>query len=324
MAARRYADSVPASTPYAPAASPPPRPGSGLGFAITAYTLWGFLPIYFVALTPSSPFEIVALRILFSLVFCALLLTVTRTWPAFIGLLRDRRVLGTMAIAGVFIYVNWQVYVIASTGGHIVEASLGYFINPLVTVLLGVIVLRERLRSWQWVAVGISAVAVLVIAIGYGQFPFIALALAFSFGIYGFIKKRVGGRVDAISGLTLETLWLTPVAAVQLAVVGSTIGLTLGTQGPWHTALLLSAGVVTAVPLLFFAAGARRLTLVALGLTQYSAPVLQLIVGVVIMREDMPIERWIGFGLVWVALLVLTVDMIVAQRAPKRASLEPA
>ncbi|WBU39414.1 EamA family transporter RarD [Homoserinibacter sp. YIM 151385] len=291
-------------------------------FAIGAYVLWGFLPVYFVLLSVASAFEIVGWRILFSLVFCALLITATRAWRPLMALARDRRVMLTLAGAGALIYVNWQVYVLASTTGHIVEASLGYFINPIVTVLLGVIVLRERLRRWQWVAVGVSFAAVLVIAIGYGQFPWISLALAGSFGVYGFIKKRVGGRVDAVSGLTLETMWLVPVAVVQLFVVNGVVGLTIASEGAGHTLLLLAAGAVTAVPLLFFAAGARRLSLTVLGLTQYFAPVLQLLVGVVIMHEPMPLERWIGFGLVWIALAILTIDMIVAGRGPRRASLE--
>ena len=291
---------------------------SGLIYAISAYVLWGILPIYFLSLVPASAWEIVAWRVVFSLAFCAIALTVTRTWGAFGRLLRDRRVVFTMGLAGALIYVNWQTYVLATVSGHVVEAALGYFINPIVTVFLGVIVQRERLRIAQWVAVGVSVVAVIVLAVGYGQVPWIALILAFSFGFYGLIKKRVGDLVDAVSGLTLETMWLTPVAIVQLIVVGVTAGLTIGTEGPWHAVLLVGAGVITAVPLLFFAAASRRLPLVYMGFIQYFAPFIQFLVGVVVLHEAMPPERWIGFGIVWLALVILSVDMIVAARQGRK------
>ncbi|TXK19990.1 EamA family transporter RarD [Homoserinibacter sp. GY 40078] len=293
--------------------------GAGLAYAISAYGLWGFLPAYFLLLTPSSPWEVVAFRILFGLAFCVVLITATRGWGRLVSLVRQPRVLFSMAIAGVLIYVNWQVFVLATLGGHVVEASLGYFINPLVTVALGVVVLRERLRPLQWLAVGISAVAIIVIAVGYGAFPWIAVALALSFGFYGFIKKRVGPRVDALSGLALETAWLTPVAVVQLVVVGSTVGIAFGNAGPAHAVLIALAGIVTATPLLLFASAARRISLVALGLTQYLAPVLQFLMGVLILHEPMPTGRWIGFALVWLALVVLTADMIRASRPRRRA-----
>lgn len=306
--------------------TPPPTPrvggqGAGLVYAITAYGLWGFLPGFFLLLAPASPWEIVAFRILMSLGFCAVLLTVTRGWRGFLALSRQWRVLGMMALAGVLIYANWQVFVLSTLGGHVVEGSLGYFINPIITVALGVIVLRERLRPLQWAAVGVSVVAIVVIAVGYGAFPWIALALALSFGFYGFIKKRVGAQVDAVSGLTLETAWLTPLAIVQLVVTGATVGLTFGSAGPVHLALMIATGVITATPLLLFAAAARRLPLVALGLTQYLAPVLQFLTGVFLLHEPMPLGRWIGFCLVWIALVLLTVDMVRAARAGRRASL---
>jgi chloramphenicol-sensitive protein RarD len=229
-----------------------------------------------------------------------------------------------MGLAGALIYVNWQTYVLATVTGHVVEAALGYFINPIVTVFIGVLVLRERLRAVQWVAVGIAMIAVVVLTVGYGSLPWISLILAFSFGFYGLIKKRVGADVDAVTGLTLETAWLAPVAIVQLVVVSALSGLTFGTVSPWHTVGLLAAGVVTAVPLLLFASAARRLPLTVIGLIQFFAPVLQFLVGVFILHEPMPPERWAGFALVWVALVILTVDMIASGRAPKQASLEPA
>lgn len=300
-----------------------PRPLSdhrkpGLIFAVSAYVLWGLLPIYFLALVPASAWEIVAWRVIFSLGFCALAIAATRKWREFATLLRDRRVVLTMGVAGILIYINWQTYVLAAVSGQVVEAALGYFINPIVTVFLGVMIQRERLRAAQWVAVGVSIVAVVVLAFGYGQVPWIALILAFSFGFYGLIKKRVGGRVDAVSGLTLETMWLTPLAIVQLIVVGATAGLTIGTVSVWHTVAMVGAGVITAVPLLFFAAASRRLPLVYMGFIQYFAPFLQFLVGVVFLHEAMPAERWVGFGIVWFALVILSVDMIVAARQGKR------
>ncbi|MHC5797662.1 EamA family transporter RarD [Lacisediminihabitans sp. FW035] len=296
---------------------------SGVAMAVAAYALWGVLPLYFLLLQPAGAFEIVALRILFSLVFCAIIITVTRQWRALVALLRQPRIVFTMGLAAAFIYVNWQVYVFATLEGKVIEASLGYFINPIVTVLLGVIFLRERLRIAQWIAVGTSFVAVVVLAFNYGALPWISLVLAFSFGLYGLIKKWVGPAVDAVGGLTLETAWLTPVAIVQLAVVGTSAGLTFGTVSLAHTLLLVSAGVVTAVPLLLFAAAARRLPLVYLGLIQYLAPVLQFIVGAFVLGENMPPARWIGFSLVWVALAILSVDVFLSGRRVRRASPVP-
>ncbi len=293
-----------------------PRPSTavsagGLAYAVSSYLLWGLLPVLFFLLSASGAIEIVAWRIVLSLVFCALLITVARGWPRLVELLRDRRSLLTLALAAVLILVNWTVYVFASTSGHVVEASLGYFTNPIVTVLLGVLVLRERLRPLQWVAVGVSAIAVIVIAVGYGSMPWIALALASSFGLYGLVKNRVGGRVDALSGLTVETAVLAPAAAAVLVVIGLTSGLSAVELGPTQGLLTASLGVATAVPLLLFASAARRLPLAYLGLVQYLAPVLQLLIGVVVLGEPMPAERWFGFGIVWLALIILTVDMFI-------------
>jgi chloramphenicol-sensitive protein RarD len=298
---------------------------SGLALGVGAYLLWGAMPLYFLAMAPAGPFEIVAWRILFSLVFCAVLLSVTRTWRRLLGVASRPRTLLLLGLAGVLIYVNWQVYVIASTSGRVVDAALGYFINPIVTVLLGVLVLRERLRPLQWAAVGISAVAVLVLSLETGSVPWIALALAASFGLYGLVKKGVGGSVDALSGLTLETAWLAPVAAVQLAVVGATAGLAFGTAGAFPTLMLASAGIGTAVPLLLFASATRRLPLTVVGFLQYLAPILQFLIGVVVLHEAMPAGRWLGFGIVWVALLLLVTESAVAvQRAPRPTTLATA
>jgi chloramphenicol-sensitive protein RarD len=291
------------SSPQAPRSST-----TGLLLAILAYLLWGFLPLYFLLLAPANALEIVSWRILLSLVFCAILLTLTRAWSRFWALLRDRRISLTLLVAGILILVNWLVYVYATLNHEVVQAALGYFTNPIVTVLLGIFVLHERLRPAQWVAIGISGVAVVIIAIGYGAFPWIALALAFSFGLYGLIKKRVGDRVDALSGLTIETLWLAPVAAGQLVLVSLTSGLTIGHVSTLQTVAMLCAGVVTAVPLLLFAGAARRLPLATVGLVQYLTPIMQFLIGVLLLHEAVTPERLLGFILVWIALILLAID----------------
>jgi len=296
---------------------------AGLLQALGAYGLWGILPVYFLLLSPAGAFEIVGERILFSLVFCVVLLTVTRGWRQVGVIVRQPRLLMTVGLAGVFIYANWQVYILAVLSGHVLEGALGYFINPIVTVLLAVLVQREHLRPLQWTAVGISALAVVVLAVGYGRFPWISLALALSFGIYGLIKKRIGPRVGAVSGLSLETAWLAPVAILQLVLVSGATGLTFGTIGPVHTMLVVGSGVITAVPLLLFAGAARRLSLTALGLVQYLAPILQFLFGAFVLGEDLPPERWAGFALVWLALLVLTVDLVRAGRRGPSSSTPP-
>lgn len=285
-------------------------------YAFVAYFLWGFMPLYFLTLHPTGPWEIVAWRVLLALVFCAILLAVTRTWRKLFAILRNRRLVAWTIVAGLLIYVNWQVFLIGVLTGRVVEGSLGYFINPIVTVLLGVLVLKERVRRAQWVAIGIAALAVVVIIVGYGAFPWVALTLAASFGTYGLVKKQIGPNVDAISGLTLESLWLVPIAVGQLIVVAVMGDLTMGQAGAGHTVLLLLAGAATAIPLLLFAAGARRAPLVVIGLLQFVAPILQFITGVWIQHEPMPLERWIGFGLVWAALVLLTVDSLRHSRRP--------
>lgn len=298
------------------AARPDPARERILGgvYALCAYFLWGFLPLYFLTLSPAGPWEIVAWRIVFSLLFCIVLIVVLRSWRRLRDIIRQRRLLLWTAVAGLLIYVNWQVFLIGTLTGHVLETSLGYFINPIVTVLLGVLVLRERLRLTQWIAIGVAALAVLVIVLGYGTFPWISLSLAASFGLYGLVKKQIGPAVDAVSGLTLESFWLLPIAIVQLIVVGATTGITLGAAGPWHAVLLSLAGVFTATPLLFFAAAARRAPLVLIGLLQFVAPIMQFVIGLWLLGEPMPPERWVGFGLVWLALTVLTVDSVVFAR----------
>ncbi|MDQ0647354.1 chloramphenicol-sensitive protein RarD [Microbacterium natoriense] len=292
---------------------------TGALYAIAAYLLWGLLPLYFLLLTPTGPWELVAWRVVLSLVFCVVLLTVTRGWKALGAIIRRPQLLALTALAGVLIYVNWQVFVIGTLNGHVVETSLGYFINPITTVLLGVFVLRERIRVAQWVAIGIAAIAVVVIIVVYGSFPWIALSLTASFGVYGLIKKKIGPAVDAVSGLTLESFWLIPIAVVQLILVATTPeGITMGQNGAWHAVLLAFAGVATAVPLLLFAAGTRRIDLTLIGMIQFITPIMQFLLGVVVLGEAMPPARWAGFTLVWIAIAVFVVDMLLASRRGRR------
>jgi chloramphenicol-sensitive protein RarD len=298
----------------------------GILFGIGAYGLWGLLPLYFLVLAPAGPIEIVANRVLWSLLFCALLLTVLRSWRPVLAALRTPRIVGTLAVAALLIAVNWFVYTYSVTTGQAIEAALGYFINPIVSVLLGVIVLREKLRPLQWTAIGMGLLAVVVLAVGYGAVPWIALSLAFSFGLYGFAKKKVGSRVDAVTSLSIETAALAPIAAAVMLWLGSTGDATLLTEGTGHFWIMAASGVITAVPLIFFGAAARRLPLTTIGLLQYLAPVLQFVLALLVLHEEMPFERWVGFGLVWTGLILLTVDMLrTVRRQPRPAETpEPA
>lgn len=291
---------------------------TGLALGLGAYLLWGFLPLYFPLLQPAGPVEIIAHRVVWSLLFCLVLLRVTGGWRAFTGALRDRRMLGTLSVAGALVAVNWLVFVYGVLTGHTVDTALGYYINPLVTVALAVLALGERLRRPQWVALGIGAVAVVVITVGVGRLPWIALALAGTFGLYGLIKNRVGRTVPAVASLAVETTVLSPVAVGYLAWLAASGGAAFGAHGAPHAAVLVSSGIITAVPLLMFGAAARRLPLSVVGMLQYLAPTLQFLVGVLWFGEEMPLARWLGFGLVWVALVVLTVDGLRTVRPLRR------
>lgn len=291
----------------------------GVLFGVAAYSMWGVFPLYFHALAPASAMEILVNRVVWSMLFCAIVWLVLRDLSWIGPLLAVPRRLFLLVIAAIFLAINWGGYIYAVTVENVVETSLGYFINPLVLVLMGVLILHERLRPMQWVAVGIGALAVLVIAFDYGRPPWIALTLAFSFAIYGFIKKHVGADIGALASMTTETAVLAPFALIALVWIESTGRGTLSHDAPWHALLLLASGVITAGPLICFAAAARRVPLTTMGLLQFLAPVLQLICGVVILGEDVPPVRWAGFGLVWVALSLLTVDSMRAARGRRRA-----
>ena len=287
---------------------------------LTAYALWGLFPLYFPLLEPAGGLEIVAHRVLWSLLFIAALLTVVRRWSLVRALVVDRRRLLVLAGAAVLIAANWLVFVYGVNSGHVVETSLGYFINPLVSVVLGVVVLGERLRRLQWTAVGIAAIAVGVLTLDYGRLPWIALSLAFTFGLYGLLKKVV--RVEAAPGLFVETALVALPAVVVLALLHADGSGTFGNVGAGHTLLLATSGVATAIPLLLFAAAASRIPLSVVGLLQYLTPLMQLSIGVFVYGEEMPPARLAGFGIVWVALAVFTADGLRHARTPTRRTVE--
>lgn len=267
-------------------------------------------PLYFAALKPAGAWEILTHRILWTLLLCVAVLVLRRDlrWARQLWR-RPRLGLGVTA-AAVLIAANWVVYVAAVLGGRTTEAALGYFLNPIVTVALGVVVLRERLRTLQWVAVGIGAVAGLYLSVASGSVPWIALSLACSFGLYGLVKKKLGASLDAMHSLAAETAVLAPMAVVLLVVLTSRGSTTFTTEAGGHTALLVLSGAATAGPLLLFAAAARRVPLVTIGLLQFITPVLQLLCGVLLLGEHLSGTRWVGFGIVWIALAVLSIDSV--------------
>ncbi|MEV7801391.1 EamA family transporter RarD [Microbispora sp. NPDC088329] len=278
----------------------------GVLYGVTAYTMWGLFPLYWPLLKPSGAVEILAHRMVWSLVVVITVLAVRRHWSWIRTITRRQLIL--LALAAVTVSVNWGVYIYAVNAGHVVESALGYFINPLVSVLFGVLVFRERLRRWQWIAVGLGALAVLILTLDYGRLPWIALVLAFSFGTYGLIKKAAG--VGSAESLTIETLVLLVPALGYLLVLQANGTGTFGDHGLGHALLLVTAGVITAVPLMLFTAAALRVPLTVIGLLQYIAPVLQFLCGVLIAHETMPASRWAGFVVVWLALCVFTWDSI--------------
>lgn len=296
------------------------RTGVGLLNGFGAYGLWGVLPLYFALLGAAGAVEIVANRVGWSFLFCALLLTVTRSWSAFGAAMKDRRVLGALAIAAVLIAGNWLAFAFAVTTHQALEGSLGYFINPLVSIILGVLVLHESLRRLQWIAVAIGVVAVAVLTVAYGKLPWIALVLALTFGFYGLVKNRVGSRVDALTSTTVETVVLLPVGLAVMVWLAVSGGATLTAYGPGHFWLMAASGVITALPLLLFGGAARRLPLSTVGMLQYLAPLLQFLLAVLVLHEDMPADRWVGFSLVWLALVVLIVDAARQIRRRRRTA----
>ncbi|MFE2144299.1 EamA family transporter RarD [Streptomyces sp. NPDC059456] len=285
---------------------------AGLLYGFGAYGMWGLVPLFWPLLKPAGAIEILAHRMVWSLGVVGILLLAMRRWGWIRELLRQPRKLGLTALAASVISVNWGLYIWAVNNGAVVEASLGYFINPLVTIAIGVLVLGERLRRAQWAAVGIGVAAVLVLAIGYGRPPWISLVLAFTFAAYGLIKKKL--NMGGVESLAAETALLFLPALGYLLWLGTQGRLSFASEGLGHSALLASTGLVTAIPLVCFGAAAIRVPLSTLGLLQYLAPVFQFALGVVYFHEAMPPERWAGFSLVWAALALLTWDALRTAR----------
>jgi chloramphenicol-sensitive protein RarD len=292
----------------------------GFLLGVAAYALWGLFPLYWPLLKPAGAVEILAHRVVWSAVFVVALLAARGRTGNLRAIVVDRRTRLLLMVAAVVVAVNWGTYIYGVNSNHVVETSLGYFINPLVTVLLGVVVLHERLRRVQWLAVGLGLVAVAVIALEYGRPPWISLALAFSFGTYGLAKKSA--NVGAIEGLTIETLTLAPLALAYLVVLTVVGGSTFGQLGVGSTLLMIGTGVVTAVPLLFFGGAATRVSLTTIGMLQYLAPVIQFVLGLVVFHEPMSTGRWVGFVLVWVALALLTAESLTHHRRQVHRSAE--
>ncbi|WP_337959773.1 EamA family transporter RarD [Actinomadura pelletieri] len=282
----------------------------GMAFGAGAYVLWGLFPLYWPLLKPAGAVEILAHRIMWSLIAVVAVLALRRRWGWVRTLTVRQGVL--LALAAVVISVNWGTYIYAVNSGKTIESALGYFINPLISVVFGVLIFRERLRTWQWCAVGMGTLAVLVLTVDYGRPPWVALVLAFAFGIYGLLKKFAD--MPSAEGLAVETAMLfLPTLGFVLVLEGRGDA-AFGHHGVGHAVLVALAGVVTAVPLLLFNAAAIRLPLSVIGMLQYLAPMLQFVIGLTVHHEEMPPSRWAGFLLVWVALVMLTWDGLNAAR----------
>lgn len=308
------------SEPQAEAGTGEDRERQGLLYGVAAYGLWGVVPVFWPLLKQSGALEILAHRMIWSLVVAGVLLltTVPRGWRVRI---RSPRRLALLALAASVVSVNWGLYIWGVNHGHVVETALGYYINPILSILLGVLVLGERLARLQWAAVGLAAAAVVVLTVDYGRPPWISLALAVSFATYGLLKKKVNG--GAVETLTLESAFLTLPAIGYLIYLEATGRSTFGHLGVGHSLLLMSTGLVTAVPLLFFAAASTRVPLSTLGLVQYLAPTLQFLLGIWYFHEVMSPARWAGFGCVWVALMLLAGAGIAQSGARRRARAVP-
>jgi chloramphenicol-sensitive protein RarD len=283
----------------------------GLLFGISAYSLWGAFPLYWPLLEPANPLEIVSHRAVWTLVFCFMVLAATKALKSTLATLKQPKITARLFLTSILISINWLVYIWATNNEHVVEASLGYYINPLIIIGFGVILLKEKMRPLQWVAVTIASIGVLVLTIDYGRLPWIALVLAISWGSYGLIKKQLG--LGALEGLAIETFISAFFYLGYLIYIGNQ-----GTGQFGHswglTILLISAGAVTAIPLLLFNGSTNRLPFTTIGLLQYITPTLQFSVGVWVRHEEMPTARWIGFLIIWVALTTLALDLVKSSR----------
>jgi chloramphenicol-sensitive protein RarD len=294
----------------------------GILLGLSAYVMWGLFPLYWPLLKPAGALEILAHRITWSFALIVLVVVVRRRWAWVGALLADRRRLLLIMVASVAIALNWGVYIWGVNAGYVVETSLGYFINPLVTVCLGVVLLGERLRRMQWVAVGLAVLAVVVMTVGTGRPPWIGLVLAFSFATYGLVKKQIG--MPAVESLAGETTFLL-LPALALLVGLQLHGTATFGHAPWHVSVLLGlCGLVTAIPLLLFGAAAPLLPLTTIGLLQYVTPIMQFLLGVLVFGETMQPARWAGFVLVWGALVVFSADQLRNGLAVRESAREAA
>ncbi|MFC9443584.1 MULTISPECIES: EamA family transporter RarD [unclassified Brevibacterium] len=288
----------------------------GLIYGTSAYLLWGLLPLLFAAAAPTGALELVAHRVIWALVFCTILLVFARGFARTWQVVRSGRTFWLLALAAVLIAINWTTFIYGIDTGHLVEISLGYYLNPLISIGLGVVFLGERLRPLQWAAVGFGLVAVIVVGLGLGRFPYLAFSVALSFGFYGLVKNKVGAKVGALEGMTVETAILAVPSLAWLAWLGSQGAQTFTGFGPLHVIIVLATGPVTAIPLILFGAAARRIPLSWIGMLQYIAPTLQFIIGVTVLGEAMSTTRWIGFLIIWIAVILLCMDMVRHSRRP--------
>lgn len=284
----------------------------GILNGIAAYALWGFFPIYWKLLHRVPALQVIGHRISWSFVLLIVFILLTRQWKDFQSTALTSKTLGIYFIASVLLTVNWLVYVWGVNAGFIVETSLGYFINPLLSVLLGVIFLRERLRPVQWIPVAMAAAGVIYLTVAYGRLPWIALTLAFTFGFYGFVKKLA--PLGSLYGLTLETGIVFPFALIYLAFIEFTNRGAFLHDGALIDALLIGAGLVTTIPLLMFASAAKQIPLTVVGILQYIAPTLQFLIGIFLYHEPFDQSRLVGFGLVWLALIIFWAESYLANR----------
>jgi chloramphenicol-sensitive protein RarD len=283
----------------------------GLVFGVSAYTLWGLFPIYWPLLEPANPVEIVSHRAVWTLVFCFIILWLTKTLKSTLALLKRPKIVAGLFLGSILISINWIIYIYAATSGHVVEASLGYYINPIVVIATGVLILKEKMRPLQWVSVGVATLGVAVLTVDYGRLPWIALGLAFSWGGYGLVKKQLG--LGALEGLSIETLISSGAYLAYLIWLGNQGGGQFGVS--WKiTLLFIGGGAVTAIPLLLFNGATNRLPLTLIGLLQYITPTIQFSIGVWYFNEDMPAARWIGFVIIWIALVALALDLVKSGR----------
>jgi chloramphenicol-sensitive protein RarD len=290
---------------------------TGILSAASAFLCWGLFPLYFHAIGAVPPLQILAHRMLWSLLFLLIVLAVRRQW-AWLGVVRQPRILGSFIASAVLLSVNWLIYIWAVNNGHVIEASLGYFINPLINISLGYLLLKERLRPAQWMAISVAALGVAWLTWQAGNVPWIALALGFSFGGYGLLRKTAA--LGALEGLSFETMVLFPVAAayvVWLTVHGQNAF--INTESTGTRLLLMAAGPITAIPLLLFASGARQIPLSVLGLLQYLSPTLQFLLGVWMFHEAFTPDRLVGFVLIWAALALFAIEGLLRKPAPAKA-----